>query len=376
MAQTLRRVAVAGTGSFLPNDPIPNERLDDVLGRLENAPARVLSFLENVGPRMFEGGGVETRHMALDPETRRLTHTVASLGAEAARRALEAAGCPAGEVELLLLACPNYDYSTPPTSTLLQEQLGIERCAEMEVHSNCSGVGKTVQIAFDALRLGRYRTALVVYSQLSSVYLRNSYFNQARMNKTQAALRYILADGSGALVLRGVDAAAGVVVPHELLGTYVESVGVGRAPGMTAGGGVADLVEHGAQIGAVYERGSHHLDQDFSAVGRDAVPFLVQGTQRMIAALGLKPEAINHYVYSIPGRQLYEANLDKVTTPFGATPEQVKFRAARTGYCGGASILLHFDEMVRTGELRTGELASMCSVESSKWMTGGFVVRW
>jgi len=372
----LNRVVVAGTGTFLPNDPIPNSELDRVLGDVPGAPERVQSFIRNMAPRMLEAGGIESRHFAIDPETHRLTHTVVTLAEPAARRALEAGACRPADVELLLLAAPNYEYSTPPTSALLQERLGIPKCAEMEIHSNCSGVGKTVQIAFDALRLGRYKTALVVYSQLSSVYIRSCYFQQSKMTKTQAALRYILADGAGAVFLRSVDGANDGLVPHEVLGTYIESVGTDRPPGMTAGGGVADLVDPNCQIPGLFEQGSHHLDQDFTAVGRDATPVLVQGAKRMLASLGIEPASVSHYIYSTPGRQLYDANINQVTGPFGVTEEQVRFRARHTGYCGGASILLHFDEMVRSGELQRGQLAVLHSVESSKWMSGGFVVRW
>lgn len=375
MRRLLRPVAITGTGSFLPGDPIPNSRLDEVLGTLDNAPPRVRKFLENIGPVMLEKGGVDSRHFAIEPGTQRLTHTLASLAEPAARKALDAAGRKPSEVDLILMSCPTSDYSTPPTSTLLQERLGVASCAEMEIHSNCSGVGKCVQIAYDALRCGRYRTVLVAYSQLSSVYVRSCYFNQAKMNKTQAALRYILADGSGALVLEAADPEA-EHVPHELIGTHIESIGGDRPPGMTAGGGVGALVEPTAQLAEMCEQGLHHLDQDFSAVNNDAVPTLVRGVQNMLAELGLAGRDIDHYIYSIPGRQLYDANLDKVTTAFGIGPERVKFRAQTTGYCGGASVLLHFDEVVRSGELASGQRAVVFSIESSKWMSGGFVVHW
>ena len=243
----------------------------------------------------------------------------------------------------------------------------------MEVHSNCSGVGKGAQIAFDALRTGRYRTALVVYSQLSSVYLRNCYFNQPKMTKTQAALRYILADGSGALLLEGTDDEA---PPHELLGTYVESTGGKSSPGMTAGGGVSDLIECDTQIPGLYAKGAHHLDQDFSAVGRHAAPFLVDGALRMLKSLDIDPGSVAHYVWSIPGLQLYNDYIEKGAERLKSTPDQMRFRAAKTGYCGGTSILLHFDEMVRSGEIQPGQMVALNSVESSKWMSAGFVVRW
>lgn len=371
----MKRVFIAGTGSYLPHTPIPNDRIDDVLGRLDDAPPRVQGFLKNVGPKMLEGSGIETRHFAIDPETRRLTHTVASLGEQAARRALEHAHTRPEDVELLILASPNYDRSTPPTSVLLQQRLGLVKCAEMEIHSNCSGVGKSVQVAYDALRLGRYKNALVVIPQLSSVYLRNTYFKQDQMNKTQAALRYILADGSGALLLAAADAKSNGPLSREILGTYIESIGGNMSPAMTAGGGVEDLVEARSPADESWAQGRHHLDQDFAAVNRYAGPFLLEGTQRMLAALGIDPHKVDHFVFSIPTMQLYEGNFSHFAERLFVTPETMKFRAKNTGYCGGASILLHFDEMVRAGEIKPGQLVVLDSVESSKWMTAGFVVR-
>ncbi|HOW69913.1 MAG TPA: 3-oxoacyl-ACP synthase III family protein [Phycisphaerae bacterium] len=376
MNPQLKRVSIVGTGSFLPNDPVPNSRLDEVLGPLTDAPERVKSFMETIGTRMLANSGVEFRHFAIDIKTRKLTHTVASLGEEAVRRALDAAGIKATDVDLLILASSNYDETTPPTSALLQERLGIETCAEMEVHSNCSGVGKAIQIAYDALRVGRYKTAVAVYPQLSSVYLRREYLNQPFMTKKQAALRYILADGAGAVVLQAVDTPAGKAVPHELLGTFVESVGGKRPPGMTAGGGVGNLVEPDKQIVHMWKQGLHHLDQDFAAVNRDAARTLHEGVVRMIAQLGIDPKSVSQCVFSIPTRQLYEDGVGPFMEFFGLTRNEIKFRACNTGYCGGASLLLHFDEIARNGELKAGDVVVVHSVESSKWMTAGFVVRW
>jgi 3-oxoacyl-[acyl-carrier-protein] synthase III len=163
---------------------------------------------------------------------------------------------------------------------------------------------------------------------------------------------------------------------HEVLGTYVESVGGNRPPGMTSGGGVNDLMDVESQIPGIYERGTHHLSQDFTAVNRDAGPLLCQGVARMLESLHIDPLTINHYVYSIPTIQLLEDNFPGFQDRLGATRDSMKFRARNTGYCGGASILLHFDEMVRSGEIQSGHNVVVHSVESSKWMTAGFVVRW
>lgn len=370
---SLLPVRIAGTGSFLPGPPVSNDRLESVLGSLENAPAKVKSFVDNLGRKMLERGGVKTRHFAVDPETGDMTHNFSRMAEEAARRALEMAKMEPQQLELIIISCPSYDQSTPPTSALLQERLGIQNCAEMEIHSNCTGVGKGVQVAYDALRTGRYRTALVTYSQLSSIYLRSCYFNQSKMDKVHAALRWILADGAGALVLQsGQNGTPG----HEIIGTFVESVGAGRPAGMTAGGAASDLMRKSHQIPQLYDDGMHHLWQDFSAVNDNAAPLLLQGLCNFTAQLKINPSTVDHYVVSIPTSQLYEDHIPAFLDRLGITRDKIKFRSDKIGYCGGAATLLHLDDMVRNNEIKPGQLAIVHAVESSKWMTAGFAVRW
>ena len=366
-------VHIAGTGSFLPGRPVPNDRIEQVLGRLQDAPPKVLSFVDAMGPRMLERSGINTRHFAVDPENGNMTHSFASLSEMAARNALEMAGMSAGEVELLIVACPSYDQSTPPTSALLQERLGINTCAEMEIHSNCSGMGKAVQIAFDAISNGRYKTALICYSQLSSVYLRSCYFNQPKMDKVNAALRWILADGAGAVVLRAGDAHDG---SGRIIDTFVESVGGGRPAGMKAGGAAADLMDKDCQIPELYSAGRHHLWQDFNAVNDSAAPLLLEGLARFTFKLGIPSSEVDHYVVSIPSLKLYEDHIPAFLDRLGVTREQIQFRCARIGYVGGAATLVHLDQMVRAGEIKPGQLVVVHAVESSKWMTAGFALRW
>lgn len=366
-------VRIAGTGGFLPGPPIPNDRLEAVLGPLDNAPPKVKSFVGNLGRKMLDRGGLRARHFAVDPETGDMTYNFSSLAEKAARNALEMAEMEPEQIDLLVISCPSYDQSTPPTSALLQERLGVQNCAEIEIHSNCTGVGKGMQIAYDALRAGRYRTALVAYSQLSSIYLRSCYFNQSKMDKVHAALRWILADGAGAAVLQAVENST---PNHEVIGTFVESVGAGRPAGMTAGGAATDLMKATRQIPELYEAGTHHLWQDFSAVNDYAAPLLLQGLCNFTEQLKVDPSTVDHYVVSIPTKQLYEDRIPAFLDRLGITRDKIKFRSEEIGYCGGAATMLHLDEMVRSGELKPGDLAIVHAVESSKWMTAGFALRW
>jgi 3-oxoacyl-[acyl-carrier-protein] synthase III len=345
--QALRKVHILGTGSFLPGPPVSLDEIESRLGPLEDAPDAVKRFSSGAGRRLADGSGVRFRHFAIDPETGELTHDFAGLAREACVRALEQAAVAPCEVDLLVVSSPGVDDFTPPTSAVLQAELGIERCAEIAVHSNCSGVGKAVQIALDAIRVGRCRTALVAYSQLSSIFLRSAWLNQTAMTRSQALMRWILSDGAGALVLRGVDdpEAPG----HELIEAHTNSLGGMLPPAMTCGLGARAMRQH--QVATRLE----DLLLEFAE------------------AVGIKPPDIDHYILSIPTVKLYEdarARIDYL--PW----ERCPFRCAESGYCGGAAILVHLDEMARSGELKAGQLALCYSVESSKWMGGGFLVRW
>ncbi len=223
-------ISVLGSGSYLPGEPVAADRVEDVLGRLEGLNDRLASRLDQFRERLLLRSGVKNRHFAIDPHTRRQTETNASLAEKASRLALDAAGLDPEEIDLLIFSSPAPDCLTPPTSSMLQERLGIRRCTEMEIHSNCTGVPKAIQIALDMLRQGRYARALVAYSQLSSIFLRSEFYNSPRVTLEHLTLRWMLSDGAGALVL-GRD---GQDHKHpEMLDAYVESVGVGQSPGMT-----------------------------------------------------------------------------------------------------------------------------------------------
>ena len=45
------------------------------------------------------------------------------------------------------------------------------------------------------------------------------------------------------------------------------------------------------------------------------------------------------------------------------------------GYCGGATMLVQFDRLLRSGTLKTGDIVAAYLEESSKWMSGGFLAR-
>jgi 3-oxoacyl-[acyl-carrier-protein] synthase III len=367
-------VGVIGTGSYLPGDPVLPEQVEEVLGPLTDLDPRLASRASRIGAEVLIRSGVRHRHFALDPKTRAQTETNTSMAERAVRAALAAAAVPSGSIDLLICAGPMADYGCPPTSALLQERLGIPRCAEFEIHSNCTGAPKGLQVALDMLRTGRYRRAAVVYVQLSSVFLRAEYFNPAKVRLEHLALRWMLSDGAGAVVLDG--SAGGV----RLLEAFVESAGGEQPPGMT-GGLVGALGQQIALDGqpsylALHASGQHHVWQDIPRVAREAPRQLIEGLADMLRAMQISGDEVRHFLLGIPGRHfMTDATRQLFRERVGADPARVPFDVADFGYCGGATMLIQFDRLVRGGRLRPGDLIAAYLEESSKWMCGGFVAR-
>src|SRR5829696_10319101 len=99
---------IVGTGSYVPAKVLTNADLSRMLGE------DVDEFVSNVL-------GIRERHVCAEDES------TADLAAEAARRALDAAGVAAGDLDLVVLATDTPEYISPPTSVVVQHRLGAKR---------------------------------------------------------------------------------------------------------------------------------------------------------------------------------------------------------------------------------------------------------
>ena len=112
---------IAGTGSYLPGNPVSN---DDLVAR----------GIDTSDEWIVTRSGIHSRHLA-----------AADVGASdlarvAAERAIEAAGCEADDIDLIIVATSTPDYIFPSTAAMVQAKLGIRNGgAAFDVQAVCSG---------------------------------------------------------------------------------------------------------------------------------------------------------------------------------------------------------------------------------------------
>jgi 3-oxoacyl-[acyl-carrier-protein] synthase III len=347
---------------------VPFDRIEDVLGRITDAPPKVMRRIDRMRSVMGEMLGVEYCHYAIDPATGDPNETNTTMCAKAARPALQSAGVAPEDVELLVYAGVLYDTLCPPNSVFVQEELGIPYCAEIAVHSNCTAIYKALQVGADAIANGRYDTALIVTSQLSSPFLRAGYFNQSKLTQEQAVLRWFLSDGAGALVLTAHKPPGNCL---RVVDTYLESVGVGIEPTMRMLVGAVR-----SEPLAVYEHGWHHLTQDLKTVAKLAPELGAKGFDEMLQRWQLDLSRLRCVFLNIPTKHMLDLGLELVRERLGNPNVPFYTKLSTRGYPGAPAIVIALDEYLAETQLNEADQLLSFVTESSKWMHAGFLLEW
>lgn len=363
----MNEVELKSTGIYLPGEPVPFEKIEEVIGHLDKVPERVKKMIGKFKPIVKDLIGIEQCYFGVDPKTKTINESVTSMAVKAIKNALQKASMTEKDIDCIILATPVPDYQTPPATTLIQEELGIEKCAEIEVHSNCTGATKIFQIAFDALRLGRYRNAVLVYSQLSSPFLISSYYNQEKVKTENLLLRWFLSDSASAVILSAKDKMSSGI---KVLDVYNESVGGKLKPAMWLKLGARNF-----DLPKAYEEGMHHLGQDYATVLNTGAGFFIEGFKRMTDRIKIRNDEISHILASLPSTKLLNEGKKTFSNLFSISPDKWYSSVAKKGYSGGSSVIIGLDEMLEKDMLKPGEILAGLTIESSKWMFGGFTLK-
>lgn len=361
-----RDVYITGIGAFSPGDPIPFDHIEDVLGRITDAPTKLIKRIDRMRPIMKEMLGIDYSYYALDPKTREQTETNVSMAVKSAQEAMKAANLESSQIDLIVYGGIIYDYLCPPSSVLVQDALNIPYCAEMSIHSNCTSTYKAIQVASDLIANGRYDTALVVSSQMSSTFLRAEYFNQKALTEEQAILRWFLCDGAGAMILT---ANKPVKTALKVVDTYLDSVGVGIAPTMRMQIGSAKW-----DIPDIYEHGWHHLVQDLKVVANTAPDLFGKGIHTMLDKTKLDVTKVKCFFANIPTKHLMDLAVKNLKRDFKNDDLPFYTKMSSRGYQGPPAIIIALSDFMKEESMTPGQYLVSFVTESSKWMHGGFIL--
>ncbi len=365
-----RPVYIAGTGSFLPGDPIPFDRIDSVLGPLSQAPQSIRKWYESRAAVMRELLDVSYVHYAIDPVTRKFTEDNVTMSVKAAMAACAHAAMAPSDIEFISYGSAHQDQM-PTASVRIQEALGIERCAELSIHANCTSAYKALHCAFEFVKNGVYKNALVISSSMSSSELVAEYYNQEKLDRESLFLRWFLCDGAGAVLLSSDPALSkGYALTH----TFIESIG-GKKPSLMFNERPAYWLPPKQE----YEEARHHLRQTFrNALSTEVFQekegsVFFNGLMRMVSAGNIPLAKIKLFQVNMPTKHIIESIMDECEKA-GINRSALYSRLSDLGYVGPPMVFICLDGIIKNEKLQSGDLIVSFVTEVSKFMQAGYCI--
>ena len=301
---------IVGTGSYLPPAILTNEELSK---RVDTSDAWIQ-----------ERTGIRQRHIADKSQAS------SDLALEASRRALEAAGMKAEQIDLIVLATSTPDFVFPSTACLLQAKLGVKGCAAFDVQAVCSGFVYGLATADNFIRAGTHKSALVIGAEVFSRIL----------DWNDRGTCVLFGDGAGAVVLRA-DAKPGIHA--SVLHADGSYAGILSVPGNVCGGSVV---------------GSPFLQMQGNQVFKIAVKVLDEVARETVAAAGMKLEDLDWLIPHQANVRILEATAKRLGLP----RERLVVTVDHHANTSAASIPLALDEYVRAGRIKAGQKVMMQGV--------------
>ena len=301
---------IVGTGSYLPPKVMTN---DEFAARLETSDAWIR-----------ERTGIARRHIADESQAS------SDLALEASRRALEAAGVRAADIDLILVATSTPDYIFPSTACLLQAKLGVKGSAAFDVQAVCSGFVYGLATADNFIKSGMYKKALVVGAEVFSRIL----------DWNDRGTCVLFGDGAGAVVL-AADSRPGI-----------------HASVLRADGSQAGLLSVPGNVARGRILGSPFLQMNGQGVFKFAVRVLEEVARETAVAAGIPIDEIDWLIPHQANVRILEATARKLGLPL----EKLVVTVDHHGNTSAASVPLALDEFVRGGRIRPGQRVMMQGV--------------
>jgi 3-oxoacyl-[acyl-carrier-protein] synthase III len=372
IVEVKKYVKLLGTGSYLPGEPIKFDDINNYLGPFTKASEKLQKWTEKVQPIMKEMLGIEYCHYAFNNKTRTFDEDNLSLSVKAAKLALEEAKLEGKDIDLLIYGGA-YSHQLPPLSTRIQEELGIDLCGELHIHSNCTSVYKAVKLAHTLLQSGEYKRALVVSSIVVSSCFIPEFYNQEKITKEDIFLRWYLCDGAGAFVLSAED--------EKTNGFYLENTYIESTAGTKKSAMGNSYPYHWTNPLDDFENCSHHIRQEYmDKLGTDAMEennktIFFNALKRMIDGQSIDLSKLKHFVVNMPSRAVRNI-ISEECAELNIGADKFYSAIENVGYAGPPAALIAIDILLKSKSFTDGDLVFSFVMEVSKFMQAGFTLRY
>ena len=349
----MTKTKIAGIGMYIPEHVVTNLEL--------------AKYMDTTDEWIQERTGIVERRFA-----HRTKETTTTMGAEAAKIAIERAGITPQDIDFIIFATLSPDYYFPGCGVLVQRIMKMKEVGALDVRNQCSGFLYALSVGDQFIKAGMYKNILVIGSEKHSFGLD---FSTRGRN-----VSVIFGDGAGAVVLQPVEKEN-----QGILSTHLHSDGENAEilamynPGTHANHWVEEKVAEfdTAEIAemfmshAMIDKAQNFPFMDGQAVFKKAVVKFPEVIMEALNANGLQPSDIK---LLIP----HQANLrisQFVQLKLKLRDDQVFNNIQRYGNTTAASIPIALCEAWQDGIIKKGDVVCLAAFGSGfTWASA--LLRW
>ena len=321
------RTVIKGVGGYLPTRVVTN--------------ADLAKLVDTSDAWITERTGIKERRIAADGEL------TSSMGAVAARAALDDAGLAPEDIDLIILATSTPDQTFPATAVTIQAELGITHGAAFDVQAVCSGFVFALATADNYLKSGMFKRALVIGAEAFSRIL----------DWEDRSTCVLFGDGAGAVVVEA-QKLNGVMTDRGILATCLRSDGRYRDKLYVDGGP--------SSTGTV-----GHLRMDGPEVFRHAVTKISEVIGATLDQAGYKASDIDWFVPHQANKRI----LDGAAKKLGLDKDRIIITLDKHANTSAASIPLALSTARADGRIKTGDLV-LLEAMGGGFSWGAVLLRW
>jgi 3-oxoacyl-[acyl-carrier-protein] synthase-3 len=319
----------------MQGDAAPKSR---ILGTGAYAPDRVLSngdlekLVDTSDAWITERTGIKERRVAADDQAS------SDMALMASRRALEAAGLTAKDLDMIIVGTVTPDLPMPACASILQQKLGADAIPSFDISAACAGFIYAMSIADQFIRSGAQKRVLIVGVELLSRIL----------NWKDRTTCVLFGDGAGAAVLGPANDEGSGILSTKL---YTDATLVGSL--CIPGGGSKERL---TPEGLADQRDKVHMaGQDIFKV---AVKNLTSASRSALEQAGLPASAVRWVVPHQANLRIIAQVAQRLDIPL----ERFVLNIERYGNTSSASIPIALDEGLRDGRIKPGDTVLMCAL--------------
>ncbi|MDD4856335.1 MAG: beta-ketoacyl-ACP synthase III [Sulfuricurvum sp.] len=372
----MNNVYITKMAAFLPNEPVNNDQIEDVLGMIGGVKSRAKNIV-------LRSNGIKTRHYVLDPKTRQPLFTNASMTA-AAIRALEDETFSLDEIGCLACGTTSPDHLMPNHALMTQGELGLHECEAIATSGICLSGITAMKYAYMTIASGEHTSAVSTGSEIASMVMRAQMFTdesdevQNIEKRPEIAfgkdfLRWMLSDGAGCALLQNTPNPKGQSLKIQWMDILSYA---GEMPTCMVSGALQDnegKYQPWRELDPSLwrEKTVFAVEQDVKLLNENIVHYTVEKPlQTIMKKRNLRASEIDYFLPHYSSEYFRDKMALGLENIGFAIPSEKWFtNLTQKGNTGSASIYIILEELFNSGKLQIGEKILCFIPESGRFST-------